>query len=175
MKRSERGGILAGLLITGLVIVCLAVVAGIVVARNIHISATGRDGAKDVSIDTPAGHLTVRAHEQDGWAAPDIPKYPGAYETKHHGGGAVVEWNSTNGHGDKEFAVSASEMVTSDSASKVLEFYRNELPSWILVKDQDGTARLELKEGGHKRIIGIHEREDGTHIGVASVGEPASN
>ena len=175
MRRSERGGILAGLLITGLVIVCIAVAAGVIVARNIRISTMAREGGSDVSIDTPAGHLTVRAHEHDGWSAPDVPKYPGAYQSENHGGGAVVQWDSSTGHGDKGFSVSASEMITPDPASKVLEFYRNELPSWIVVKDNDGEARLELKEGGHKRIIGIHERHDGTHIGVASVGEPASN
>jgi hypothetical protein len=36
-------------------------------------------------------------------------------------------------------------------------------------------VRMELREGGYKRIVAIRERHDGTHIGVASIGEPASN
>jgi hypothetical protein len=66
-------------------------------------------------------------------------------------------------------------MVTSDSLDKVVDYYRNQLPNWVVVKERHGAVRMELREGGYKRIIGIHERYDGTHIGVASIGEPASN
>jgi hypothetical protein len=56
-----------------------------------------------------------------------------------------------------------------------VDYYRNQLPNWVVVKERHGAVRMELREGGYKRIIGIHERYDGTHIGVASIGEPASN
>jgi hypothetical protein len=71
--------------------------------------------------------------------------------------------------------VSALELITQDPARKVFDYYRNQLPSWVVAEDHDGEMRLELKQGGYKRIVGIHEQNDGTHIGVASVGEPASN
>lgn len=174
-RHPERGGILSALLITGLVVMCLAVIAVVFVARNVHISTNPRADGGDVSIDTPAGQLSVRAHDTGGWPSPDIPRYPGAYSTKGDGGGAVVQWNSSGGDRDRGFSVSATELITQDPARKVFEYYRNQLPSWIVAEDHDGEMRLELKRGGYKRIIGIHERNDGTHIGVASVGEPASN
>ena len=66
-------------------------------------------------------------------------------------------------------------MVTSDPVDKVVDYYRAQLPNWIIVNERLGGVRLELRDGGYKRIIAIHERHDGTHIGVASVGERAAN
>jgi hypothetical protein len=175
MKRSERGGILGGLLITALAMMCLAVIAVMFVARNVHVRTSGNGERSDVSIDTPAGHLTVHANDQDGWAYTDIPRYPGAYRpsSKHHD--AVVQWDSNTKNGSSNFSVTASELITQDSGSKVFEFYRNQLPSWVVKKDRGGDFELELERNGYKRIVGIHERDDGTHIGVASIGEGASN
>jgi hypothetical protein len=172
---SQRGGILFGLLMSGVVIVCLALACGLFIARNIRVQTTARDGGKYVSIDTPGGQLSIHAHEKAGSAATGVPLYPGARSEDHSGGDAVVEWNSNNGGKDAGFSLTASEMVTSDSLAKVVDYYRNQLPNWVVVKERDGAVRMELREGGYKRIIGIHERYDGTHIGVASIGEPASN
>jgi hypothetical protein len=172
---SRRGGILFGLLLTGLVIVCLMIAGGIFLARNIRVETASRNGGDYVSIDTPAGHLTVHAHEKAGSAPAGVPLYPGARSGRNSGGDAVVEWNSGNGKSDGGFSVSASEMITSDPLDKVVDYYRDQLPNWVVVTERSGSVRLELREGGYKRIIGIHERSDGTHIGVASVGEPASN
>lgn len=172
---SNRGGILSGLLLSGLVLVCLLIAGGLFIARNIRVETAQRNGGDYVSIDTPAGSLSVHAHEKTGWAASDVPVYPGARSTKDSGGDAVVEWNSSNGRNDGGFTVSASEMVTSDPLDKVLDYYRDQLPNWIIVNERDGAVRFELRKGGYKRIVAIHEKHDGTHIGVASVGEPASN
>jgi len=172
---SQHGGVLFGLLMSGVVIVCLAIACGLFVARNIRVETTARDGGKYVSIDTPAGQLSIHAHDKAGSAARDVPLYPGARSARDSGGDAVVEWNSNNGKNDRGFSLTASEMVTSDSLDKVVDYYRNQLPNWVIVKERDGAVRMELREGGYKRIIGIHERYDGTHIGVASIGEPASN
>jgi hypothetical protein len=56
-----------------------------------------------------------------------------------------------------------------------VDYYRAQLPNWIIVNERGGGVQLELRDGGYKRIVAIHERHDGTHIGVASVGEPAAN
>ncbi len=152
------------------------IIAGsIFVARNIRVQTTARNGGDDVTIDTPVGHLSVRAHEKAGAAATDVPLYPGARSARKSGGDAVVEWTSNNGKNDTGFSVAASEMVTSDPLDKVVDYYRAQLPNWVIVTERGGAVRFELRDGGYKRIIGIHERYDGTHIGVASVGEPAAN
>ena len=171
---SRRGGILAGFLIAGVVIICIVIASGLFVARSVKVSSAENGDGKDVSIDTPAGHLEVRAHEKSTWAA-DVPVYPGARARKDDGGNATVEWTSNTGRNDKGFSVSAAEMTTPDPADKVVEFYKSQLPTWVIVHENDGEVRLELKEGGYKRFVAIHGKADGTHIGVASVGEPASN
>jgi hypothetical protein len=175
--RSEyrRGGIIAGLLLSGLVVVCLVIAGSVFIARSIRVQTTARNGGDDVTIDTPVGHLSVRAHEKAGMSATDVPLYPGAWSARKSGGDAVVEWTSNDGHNDRGFSVTAAEMVTSDSVDKVVDYYRAQMPNWVVVKERSGEVRLELREGGYKRFIAIHERHDGTHIGVASVGEPASN
>lgn len=160
---------------SALVIGCLVIAGGLYLARNVRVETAARNGGNYVSIDTPAGQLSIHAHDKPGSAATGVPLYPGAHSTRDSGGDAVVEWNSNNGKNDSGFSLTASEMVTSDSLDKVLDYYRNQLPNWVIVNERGGAVRLELREGGYKRIIAIRERHDGTHIGVASVGEPASN
>ncbi len=174
-SNSERGGILGALLITGAVIVCLMIIGGIVIARSFHVTTTARSGGDDVTIDLPGGRLDIRAHDKAGTAVKDIPIYPGSHSAERRGGDAVIQWNSNKDGGDKGFSVSASESITSDPFDKVVDYYRTQLPSWTFTARRNGNVELELRDGGYKRIIGIHEEHDGTHIGVASVGEPASN
>ncbi len=172
---SERGGILGALLITGAVVVCLMIIGGIIVARSVHITTTARNGGDDVSIDLPGGHLDIRAHDKAGTVVKDIPIYPGSHSSERKGGDAVIQWSSNKDGGDNGFSVSASESITSDPFDKVVDYYRTQLPSWTITKQRNGHTEFELHEGGYKRVIGIREESDGTHIGVASVGEPASN
>jgi hypothetical protein len=172
---SRHGGVLFGLLMSALVIVCLLIAGGLFIARNVRVETAARNGGDYVSIDTPAGNLSIHAHEKPGSAAADVPFYPGARSARDSGGDAVIEWNSNNGKDNSGFSLTASEMVTSDSLDKVVDYYRAQLPNWAIVNERGGAVRLELREGGYKRIVAIRERHDGTHIGVASVGEPASN
>jgi hypothetical protein len=171
----KSGGILFGLLLSALVVVCLVVAGGVFIARNVHVEETSRHGRDYVSIDTPAGHLSVRAHDNPEVAAAGVPIYPGARTNGDKGGGAVFQWDSSSGKSNGGFAVAASEMITPDPASEVVSYYRSRLPNWLIVNERNGSVRLEFHDGRYKRIIGIHERHDGTHIGVASIGEPASN
>ena len=172
---SRRGGILGALLITGAVIVCLIIIGGIVVARSIHITTTARNGGDNVSIDLPGGHLDIHAHDKAGTAVKDIPIYPGSRSSERKGGDAVIQWSSNKGGDNNGFSVSASESITSDPFDKVVDYYRTQLPNWTIAERRSGHVALELHEGGYKRVVGIHEESDGTHIGVASIGEPASN
>jgi len=173
-SESRRGGVLAAFLIAGVVILCIAIASALFVARSVQIRSAENGDNKDVSIETPVGHLEVHAHEKALWAS-DVPIYPGAHPREDNGGNATVEWTSNTGKSDKGFSVSGSEMTTPDPVSKVVDFYKTQLPAWIIVKENDGGVRLELKEGGYRRFVGIQGKSDGTHIGVASVGEPASN
>jgi hypothetical protein len=175
-SRSERGGILAGLLITGAVLVCVAMLVGLNIARSVRVEKTPTADGEHVSISTPAGEFSIRAHKHGGMELVDIPHYPGARESKH-GGGAEFEWTSGDGREAKDFSVAGAEMITNDSASKVLDYYHERLPAWIVSHDHSGQVTLKEPNSTDDsgRFIAIREKFDGTHIGVASVGAPAAN
>ena len=173
-SHSRRGGVLGVLLVVGVSIVIVMLGGAYFIARTVHVQTTHRNGGDDVSIDTPAGRMNIRAHEDLDPASLGLPIYPGATREKNSGA-ASFEWSSSDGKDDKSLSVGAAALFTPDSPSKVLDWYRAQLPNWIVVTDHDGSTRIELKEGGHKRIVAIRGKSDGTHIGIASVGDPASN
>ena len=120
------------------------------------------------------GHLSIKAHEKMDPAAMGIPMYPGA-RRRGDSGDASFQWSSSDGKEDKGLSIAAGGMITQDSADKVLAWYKSQLPNWAVVVENDKLTRVELKEGGYKRFVAINDEHDGTHIAVASVGEPASN
>ena len=175
IQDSRRGGILFGLLLSALAVVCVIFAAGIHLVSHIRVESRDNTGGTHVSIDTPVGDLSVHAHDRRGAGAAGVPLYPGARSLKDRGGDAVVEWTSKNDGPDDGFALTASEMVTDDPVDQVADYYRKQLPNWVVVREKGGAARMELREGGYQRIVAIRAEHGGTHIGVASVGEPASN
>src|ERR1019366_5039790 len=139
---SRRGGILMGLLLTAATLVCVAMIIGFPVTRNARVDTIRTGCGKDVSISTPAGNFSIRAHDHSGFSMAGITPYPGAHEVKSSGG-AEVEWTSQDGREQKNLPVAGAEMTTSDSASKVFDFYHERLPAWIVSHDRDGKISLK--------------------------------
>src|SRR5882724_8674533 len=130
-KRSaRRGGILSGLLFTVLACMALAVLAGMYIVRNVSVETSHRHGGDDVSINTPGGRINIRAHEDLDPAAAGVPIYPGARRTKDSGV-ATFEWLSADGKEEKGVAIAGASLYTPDSSSKVMEYYRTQLPNWM--------------------------------------------
>ncbi len=171
---SRRGGIISGLLFAGLIVFLAVAVAGIFVTRSIHIRKIDGTNGTDVAIETPGGRLNIRARDRMNPAVVGVPVYPGAYRTKD-GGGANFEWSSSDGATDKSLYVVGGEYRTKDKVSDVVEYYRKQFPSLMIVSEKDRSTRLEYKEGGITRIISIRERDGETRIGVASIGGRESN
>ena len=171
----RRGGILSGLLFSLLACVALTVIGGLYVARNVRVQTTRHNGgSEDFMIETPGGRLDIRTHENVDPVAAGIPVYPGATRIKDSGG-ATFQWSSADGTRDKGVALSGVSLFTTDPSSRVLDYYKTQLPNWLIVTDRDGFVHLEFKKSGFKRIIAIEPKDGGTHIGIASIGEPASN
>jgi hypothetical protein len=168
--RSRRGGIISALIFVCLIVGLATVVGGIVVTKSIRVHG----GGHNLAIDTPGGRLDIRTHEIMDPALAGIPIYPGATRASDSGGGANIEWNSADGNGDSVY-VMAGEYRTHDSARDVLDFYRRQLPSLIVIKERDRDTDLEYRKGGIRRIISIHEKHDETRIGVATIGGRESN
>jgi len=173
-SHSCRGGVIFRFLLFCVLLIFLASLAGVRVMRNIHFRKVSHNGGDDVALDTPAGSFRIRAHEKMDPAAVGVPIYPGARRTDSSGG-AEFEWISADGRDEKGMSVSGASFITTDPASKVIEFYRGQLSNLVVIREHGRRTRLEYTKHGLKRIIAIHEENDGTHIGVAAVGPPASN
>lgn len=172
---SRRGGIISGLLTFFGVLVLLAFACGLYLARNVSVQTTHRDRGEDVAITVPGGNLNIQAHHSMDPASIGVPVYPGATRRKDSSGGATFRWTSADGKDDKGVGLAAGEFITKDSADRVLSWYRSQLPHWVAVEENDRITHLELRDGGYKRMVSVQEKHDGTHIGVVSIGEPASN
>lgn len=170
---SRRGGIISGLLFAGMIVFLAMLLAGVVVTRTVRVRTHDSAEGTDVAIDTPGGRLNIRARDHMNPAVAGVPVYPGADRVSD--GGANFEWNSKDGAIDKNFYAVGGEFRTPDSASQVVEFYRRQLPSLMIVSERDRSTRLEYKEGGVQRIISIREKNGETRIGVASIGGRESN
>jgi len=159
---------LKNLLIALLVLVCLAVIAGQYLARNVRVNSQDTANGERVRVETPFGSVRVDGHKELSPDAIGVPIYPGADRAKKDSGGATVdiEWGS----GEKQISVAAAEYTTADSPGKVREFYHSHLPGWKVENHE-----IVSFDSGRKRIISIKERGGITHIGIASVGEPAVN
>lgn len=154
-------------------LLALLVFAGLTVARvagSVHVHEHSRD---DVSIDIPGGRIDIRGRDQIDPGSLGIEIYPGAVRLEK-GGTATFSWSSDDGSAEKVLAVGGTQYRTGDSAARVVDWYKAQLPSWIVVRDGEGT-RLERKDGGAKRFVVIREKPEGTVIGVATAGEPGSN
>jgi hypothetical protein len=172
---NSRGGTIAGVMLTVLVLALLAVAAlvatGLYIAQNVRV--TERGGGGQTTVETPFGSVRVREGgklDPQQWG---VPVYPGA--VREEDSRKLASLRVDFGERHKEFAVAAAEYRTPDSLERVYDFYRDQLPHWMFSERRHGGMRLELSEGGYKKIIVIHREDGETRIGLASVGEPASN
>lgn len=169
----RQGGVIFRFLLICAVLVVVASAVGINLIRNIRVKTVSHMGGDDVSLETPAGSFHIRAHEKLDPSAVGMPVYPGARRTDDSGG-AEFEWVSSDGNA-KGMSVAGAAFITPDPADKVIDYYRGQFSSLIVVKEKDKAVRLEYTDQGVRRIIGIKQENDGTHIGLAAIGGAAAN
>ncbi len=170
----RRGGIISGLFFAAMFALLALFALGIFVMKTVRVSTSDGAHGTDVFIDTPGGRVNIRARDHMSPAAAGVPVYPGAERVKGSGG-ASVEWNSADGRSDKSIYVVGGEYRTKDSVERVVDFYRDQLHSLMIVSEDNRSTRLEYKEGDLRRIISISEKDGETRIGVASMGGSESN
>lgn len=172
--RSQRGGVLSGVLIALLVLIGLAVagvvLGGLYLAHNIRVEESRSERGKSVEVSTPFGSVRVEESGRLDPAKAGIPVYPGATAEERKGKSVSLELDFGSEH--KEVTIIGAHYTTSDPVEKVLEFYRKELPHWIVAKKRRGWVQMEYSEQGYKRFVGIGEQGSRTRIVLAQVGEP---
>jgi len=173
-RRTQHGGVVSGVLIALLALIGLAiagiVLGGLYLAHNIQVEETRSERGKSVEVSTPFG--SVRVHESGRLdpAKAGIPVYPGAAAEQREGKAVSFELDFGSEH--KEVTIIGARYSTEDAVDKVVEFYRKELPHWIVAKKRHGWVQMEYSEQGYKRFVGIGERHGRTRIVLAQVGEP---
>ena len=175
--RNRRHGGVAGviLIIVGLFVAVLAMAVWIVV-KTVRVNESGVDHGKNVSIELPGAQIKIQAQPKLDPSSIGVPIYPGAVLSgKDPSGGASLSFSTDDGKDDAFLSVSAVEYVTRDSVEKVVAFYKGKLKTWTFAQKKSTIFEFELTDGKWKRVVGIREKSDGTHIGVASVGERAGN
>jgi len=173
----QRGGVVGSLLlILGILVlatVVTIVAGGIYLARNVHVTASKTQQGKDVTVETPFGSLNVREDARLDPKRLGVPLYPGAVLAQDHHKLAKVELNF--GNDGQGLAIVAGEYTTPDSIDKVREFYRAELPHWMVSEGRHGDVHFSFTEGGYKRMVVLKERGGLTCIALVSIGAPAAN
>jgi len=167
----ERGGVLGVALLVVLAVVALSGVAVFQIiesfAREFRVDHQKNRNGEAVRVSTPVGSVRIQSHRSLDMRQLGIPVYPGAVLEKGNKGASFeVEHDGRS----EELIVTASVYSTDDSVTAVRDFYRKEMPHWILTKDG-----IEYTEHGYRRIITITRKHGRTWIAVASIGEPASN
>jgi hypothetical protein len=173
-RRLQRGGVLSGVLIVLLVLIGIAVagvvLGGLYLARHIRVEESRSERGKSVEVSTPFGSLRVQEGGRLDPAKAGIPVYPGATAEESESKSFSLDLDFGPEH--KEVTIIGAHYTTSDSLEKVVEFYRRELPHWIVAKKRRGWVQMEYTEQGYKRFVGISERHGQTRIVLAQVGEP---
>ena len=174
-RNYRRGGALAGVILMVLMLGALGIAAlvatGVYVAG--HVSVTESDSRDEATIETPFGTVRVRDHARLDPKHLGVPIYPGA--VREEDSRKLASFHFDFGDVHKAFAFSAAEYRTSDSVDRVTDFYRGQLPHWLISQKEDGGMQLSFTKHGYKRFVAIYEHDGETRIALASVGEPASN
>ncbi len=172
--KNRRGGVVLAVLLSLLAVAVLGfivLVAGAVhMARNVHVM----ESSGKTVVETPVGSVTVRKGKRADPRLLGIPVYPGAVAVENEEGkAATVELEM----GDEyhEFGFVAAHYTTADEPARVAEYYRSALPSSCIFTVKRHGWQIRCEQGGYKRIVAVKERDGGSHITLASVGEPASN
>jgi hypothetical protein len=170
----RKGGIIA-VFVVGLGIAVSALILGaIIIASNVRLQHRDTAEGSRVQVQTPFGDVNIDARDTLKPESAGIPVYPGAFREHGDDGGVVLDFDSKEGR-QKQFSVVAAQYSTTDSPDEVRDFYRTHLPNWVFTQKFGHRVKLELAEGGYRRIVAIEERRGRTHIGIVAIGEPGVN
>lgn len=170
----QRGGAIVKVLIGLTLVVGLLAAAGIGLAVYMARHIAVKERGNNVRVETPFGSLRVARNAHVDARQFGIPLYPGAARVEDHRKLASVEFDLGD-DGRNAFTVMAAEYTTTDSADRVAAFYREKFPSCVFKQKAGREWEIYLNEQGFKRIVSIRETQGRTHIGLASIGEPAAN
>ncbi len=173
-RNRERGGVVAGVLMTvGLLfLAAIAVTVGTAwyLAHNIRVRDSGRGATR---IETPFGSLRVSERARLDPGSLGIPGYPGAVRVDDDRKVASFELDLGDLH--KDFIAAGVEFETADPLERVEQFYREQLSGASIKHSRPRHVVFTVSEGDAHKVVALRESGSGTRIALASVGPPAAN
>jgi hypothetical protein len=168
--RQERGGILAWLAISFLLVSAMLVAGGIFLFHTIKVRES--HAGNEVQVDTPLGSVHVQQHREGGPESAGMPTYPGSKSLRNEN--ASVDLSAI--FGDKDLHVVAGKWETTDPIDKVQKYYEDKFPDMSVIQ-HSGKVEMHSSDGHGKRVIVLRRvgGHGGTEIALASVGEPKAN
>jgi hypothetical protein len=167
--QSRRGGVIAWLVISLLLVSAFLVIGGLFFAHTIKVRQT-RAG-NDVQVDTPFGSVHVQ-HNGDGrLESTGMPIYPHA-KPLGKGDSATVDLSQL--FGDNDLHIVAGKWATPDPIDKVQKYYEDKFPDMSVIQ-HSGKIEMHSIDRHGKRVIVLRDRGGSTEISLASVGEPKAN
>ena len=163
-------GVLIGLLVLLGLAVLGAILAGWYLVHNVRVEESRDETGKLVRVETPLGSLRLREGGPLDPAKAGIPVYPGAQTDESDAKSVSLELDLGSEH--QGLAIFAAHYVTDDPFDKIVEFYRKELPHWVIRTNRPGNFQIRLSETGLKRFVAIRARHGRTRIDLAQLGEP---
>jgi hypothetical protein len=158
-------------------------------ACSMRVDEKGEGKEKRVEIETPAGELKVRTHEEADVKEIGLPAYPGARPAKDEDESGAHVSIATALFGLK---VVAAKFETDDSPQKVLAFYRPHLEKYGKVTECHGDVDFRGEKGSKEivckpgkgdddetelvagseerfRVVGVQRHGKGSKFGLAYV------
>jgi flagellar basal body-associated protein FliL len=165
-QNAQSGGALKIVLIIVGVLVVLFIVGigttaflGWRIARGTHVQE--KDG--NVKVETPFGTVETNDNAKEAASNLGVAVYPGATALK--GGASVATFGGMH--------TAAAEFETSDSADKVAEFYKSELPNANIVSSQGDHYAIISTDKKNMITVSIEPQDGKTRIHIANVtGKP---
>jgi hypothetical protein len=163
----ERGGVLAWLAISFLLIAGLLLMSGFFLFHTIKV----RNAGNEVHVDTPFGSVNVQHGNNGHPESLGIPLYP---NSRIAGKGETANVDFSELFGDKDLHIVAGKWETTDPIDKVQKYYEDKFPD-ISVVQHNGEVEMHGADRRGKRVIVLRSRRGLTEISLASVGEPKAN
>ena len=137
-------------LVLGALGIATLVATGLYVADHVRVTETSaRD---ETTVETPFGAVRVRDNARLDPRHMGVPIYPGA--VREDDSRKLASFRFDFGDVHKAFAISAAEYRTSDSVDRVTDFYRDQLPHWLISQKDERRHAIVLHQARLQEVRG---------------------
>jgi len=139
-------------------VIVVGFVCMVAIAKRVKITETNQ--GQEIHLQTPLGSLDATPRSKPDPRLASMLLYPGAISADRR----AAEYESDIHFGPKHFRQIGADYWTSDPIDIVWEFYRRELPNWLVNPDRDIGHELVERTADCDRRIRVYRKQDRTVI-----------